>query len=197
MIDRRGAGRRSQRWTTGWFATALTLLATAPLPAQSGNVREYQIKAAFLFHFAQFVDWPGNAFAGPAAPLCFGILGEDPFGAALDAATSGESIRGRPVIVRRSQRAADLAECHLVFVSRSERTRVADLLVELAPHPVLTVSEIEGFGSAGGSINFVLETNKVRFEINPTAARSRGLRISSELLSLGRLVDGGRNRGPS
>lgn len=182
--------RRARRASGLVLAAALALLA-APAggetaPAESAP--EYQIKAVFLFNFAQFVEWPAAAFASAEAPLCFGVLGDDPFGSTLEAVVRDEAVRGRTLIVRRGRRTEELKECQLLFVSRSERARMDEILAELAGAPILTVSEIEGFGARGGIVNFYLEENRVRFEINPQAAAQCGLRVSSELLSLGKIV---------
>jgi hypothetical protein len=171
------------------LAAALALLAPARAEmAPAEPAREYQIKAVFLFNFAQFVEWPAAAFAGAESPLCFGVLGEDPFGSTLESVVRDEAVRGRKLIVRRARHAAELEGCQLLFVSRSERARVGEILAGLGGAPILTVSEIEGFGARGGIINFYLEQNRVRFEINAEAAAQCGLRVSSELLSLGRIV---------
>jgi YfiR/HmsC-like len=169
------------------FYTLLCLLAFAPWNAQA-QTKEYQIKAAFLFNFAQFVEWPANAFASTNAPFCIGVLGDDPFGAALDETVQGETIDNRKIIVRRARQAGDLKNCQMIFVSKSEKKHVAEILSEMDSKPILTVSEVDGFARQGGIINFYLDGTKVRFEIDPSAARSDGLKISSQLLSLGKIV---------
>lgn len=169
------------------LGTALILLSgnTGAQPAAS---KEYQIKAAFLFNFAQFVEWPANAFTNSEAPLCIGVLGDDPFGKALDETIQGETIRNRKLVIRRSHRVEDLMDCQVVFISKSEKGRMADVLSKLNTKETLTVSETEGFARRGGIINFYVEGSKLRFEINPTAAQQRGLKVSSQLLSLGKVV---------
>ncbi len=170
--------------------TAVLLLALGPriLAAEAAPSREYQIKAAFLLNFTQFVAWPAGAFASDDAPLVIGVLGDDPFGPALEETVRGERVRTHPIVVKRSRRAADLADCQLVFVCRSERSRTAEILRILGGRPALTVSETDDFAKRGGIINFYLEGRKVRFEINAEAAQREGLKISSQLLSLGRIV---------
>jgi YfiR/HmsC-like len=169
------------------FCLLLSLLLFAPwnAPAQSN---EYQIKAAFLYNFAQFVEWPPAAFASTTAPFYIGVLGKDPFGKALDETVQGETIGNRKIIIQRSQQLAGLKSCQVIFISQSEKEHAAKILSELDSKPVLTVSEIAGFDQLGGIINFYLEGTKVRFEINPTAARHDGLKISAQLLSLGKIV---------
>jgi hypothetical protein len=163
-------------------------LMTAPARAQSAATREYQIKAVFLFNFLQFVEWPATAFPGPDTPLLIGVLGDDPFGPALEEAVRGETVHNRRLLVRRSQRLDDLQDCQLLFISKSENRRVGEILSQLNGRPVLTVSELDGFARRGGVIAFYPDGKKVRFEINPASARLRGLKMSSELLGLGRIV---------
>lgn len=155
----------------------------------SAQSKEYQIKAAFLFNFAQFVDWPATAFADDTSPFYIGILGNDPFGAALDQTVQGEAIGNHKIIIERSQQMGDLKNCQMVFISKSEKRRMAEVLSGLNSRPVLTVSEIDGFAERGGGIDFFLEGTKVRFEINPAATQSEGLKVSSQLLSLGKIVE--------
>lgn len=163
---------------------------TAPeLRAQPTIAHEYEIKAVFLFNFAQFVEWPKSAFPHPDAPFHIGVLGADPFGAALKQTVAGESIRGRKVMLHQSHRLEDLRHCHLLFISASERGRVRDVLAQIGDSPVLTVSEIPNFAQHGGIVNFFLQGNKVRFEINVAAAQHHGLKLSSQLLSLAKIIN--------
>jgi hypothetical protein len=151
--------------------------------------REYQIKAVFLFNFAKFVEWPATAFPDAEAPLRLCVLGEDPFGAALEETVRGESIADRTLAIERSRQVDDLKDCQLLFISRSERDRVATILSQLGPGAVLTVSEVEDFTRRGGIINFYLDGNRVRFEINQASARRMGLKIDAQLLSLAKIVE--------
>jgi hypothetical protein len=160
-------------------------------PAPEPPTKEYQVKAAFLFNFTQFVQWPESAFRDAGEPICIGVLGEDPFGKALDETVGGERSGRRDLIVRRSRAVSELKDCQLLFISKSERGRLAPILSEVESTGVLTVSEVEGFARLGGTINFYLEGNRVRFEINPDGAQKAGLRISSQLLSLGKIVASG------
>jgi len=169
-------------------ALTLVLVLTGLLPTRAQTSKEYQIKAAFLFNFAQFVEWPPAAFADANAPISIGVLGDDPFGPILDQTVQGETINHRKLIIQRSQRAADLKNCHLVFISKSERSRLADIFNSLESASVLTVSETENFARRGGIINFYLDGNKVRFEINADAAQRKGIKISSQLLKLGKVL---------
>lgn len=163
-------------------------LMPVPVRAQPAAPREYQVKAVFLFNFLQFVEWPAEAFSDPGAPLQIGVLGDDPFGPALDEAIKDETVQGRRLVVRRSQHLEDLQDCQLLFISKSENRRADEILSRLGSRPVLTVSEINGFARQGGVIAFYPEGKKVRFEINPATARHAGLKLSSQLLGLGRVV---------
>jgi hypothetical protein len=164
------------------------LLACAPGAVWAAGAQEYQIKAAFLLNFVRFAEWPSAAFADDAAPLRIGVLGEDPFGAALDATVQGETVRNRPLIVQRARRLDELAGCQVVFVARSEQARVAGIIAELGQRPVLSVSDIDAFAAAGGVIGFYADGNRVRFEIDAAGAQRRQLRLSAQLLHLGRPV---------
>jgi len=167
----------------------LNLCGSPVAQAQSDTTREYQIKAAFLYNFIQFVKWPGTTFPTPDAPFCIGILGDDPFGSALDDTVQGEAIDGHRLMVIRSPRVEELMGCQMIFVCRSEGGHADAILSKLSSKPILTVSEIDGFAGMGGDINFYLSSGKVRFEINPQAARQGGLKISSQLLALGKIVE--------
>ncbi|HWN43656.1 MAG TPA: YfiR family protein [Thermoanaerobaculia bacterium] len=157
------------------------LLMALPLQAQAP---EYALKAAFLFNFAKFVEWPASAFDGERAPLAICVYGEDPFGRALDEVVQGERVGERSLLVQRPDSLDDLRECHVLFVSRSEKDRLRDVMAEVEGKPVLTVADTDGFLRAGGVINFILEGNKVRFIIDQEAAGRSGLQISSKLMRL-------------
>jgi YfiR/HmsC-like len=165
----------------------LLVLVVAPGRIRAES-REYQIKAAFLFNFAQFVQWPSAAYTNAAEPFCIGVLGDNPFGPALEETIQGESIGGHKLMVRHSRRVEDLQNCQMIFISKSEHTQVPQILSTLDSRPILTVSETDRFAQEGGIINLYLVGDKVRFEINPDVAKRDGLKISSQLLSLGKIV---------
>jgi hypothetical protein len=177
----------SHNWR-GWWTAALFALLLAVGQAQPAQPKEYHIKAIFLFNFVQFVEWPDVAFADASTPISIGILGDDPFGPSLDEVIRDETVKGRPLTVVRARRLADLSSCQLIFVSKSESRRLEDVLSQLANRPVLTVSELDGFAQRGGVIAFFSEGKKVRFEINPSSAKRVQLKISSELLGLGKIT---------
>lgn len=164
------------------------LAVAATLSAQIASLGEYRIKAVFLFNFVQFVEWPASAFANERAPLVICVVGDDPFGETLDQTVDGESVGKHRLAIRRARFPEGLDTCHLLFVSRSEQARLGEVLRALgSAAPVLTVSDIDGFVARGGTIGFFLERNRVRFEISPSHAQLRGLKLSSQLLGLGRI----------
>lgn len=175
----------------GFCLTLLTLAAvllTGPLTGRAEPAMEYQVKAAFLLNFLPFVEWPAAAFSDASTPICIGVLGDDPFGPALDKMIEGEIIHNRKVVVKRFRQLDELKTCHLLFISKSERGRINQILGAVKDASTLTVSETDGFAKRGGIINFILEGNKIRFEINPSVARAKGLKISSQLLERGRII---------
>lgn len=197
----RSIGRRTRRKERIILRSPKTLIATlacllilasssvgarlwAPPLAAAELSREYLIKAAFLYNFAKFTEWPAAAFATADTPLAICVLGEDSFGAALDA-IDGKEIKGRTVAVQRLADTTEAEACHVIFISASEQTRLAEILESLRDLPVLTVAEMPEFARTGGIIN--LKTNKedrIRFDINVGRAQQAGLRVSSKLLNL-------------
>jgi len=171
------------------FSLALVFLGFGPAQGQTDESKEYQLKAAFLYHFAQFVKWPSDSFNNPDAPFCIGILGDDPFGEALEETVQGETIDNHKLVVERAHNCDDLKDCQIIFICKSEEGHVPQILSQLDSKPVLTVSETDSFDEIGGIINFYLQGGKVRFEINPSSAQRRGLKISSQLLNLGKIVE--------
>lgn len=152
------------------------------------EIKEYQLKAAFLFNFAKFVEWPPETFADQRSPIVIGILGDNPFRDEsrdlLEETVRNKVINERPVVVKVVQAPAAATNCHILFISTSEKERLPEILAGLRGASVLTVGETERFTESGGMINFVLEGNKIRFQINDAAARSARLTVSSKLLSL-------------
>lgn len=167
---------------------AALLLAALALPAAPALAAaadepsaEYGVKAAFLYNFTKFVEWPSGADRGDLV-LC--VFGDDPFGSGLDRLTQGERLDGRRLVVRRPAETGALKSCHVLFVSRSERARVREILASVEDAPVLTVADLDGFLDQGGMIDLVLEQNKVRFQVRQDVAERSRLKISSKLLSL-------------
>ena len=171
------------------IATCILLLAWIPAAApQSEELSEYQLKAAFLYNFAKFVEWPAEAFVDAGAPLRICVLGENPFGNGLVETVQGRKVNGHPLMVAPISETHQAKGCHMLFLSRAERKRMPQVLEVLHNSSTLTVGESDDFVRAGGVINFVLEAGKVRFEVNLRASEQARLKISSKLLSLARAV---------
>jgi len=159
--------------------------------SDSSDSSEYLIKAGFIYNFAKFVEWPTTAFAQPDSPIVIGILGIDPFGPLIDRIVENKKIGARGFVVKRLKWGGDLKdlkECKILFVGASERAHIDELMQIVKTLPILTVGETPGFAERGGVIRFVLEDNRVRFEINVDAAHEADLTISSRLLTLARII---------
>ena len=159
----------------------------AVLIAAKSTSREYRIKAAFLSSFAKFVAWPESVFENDRSPIVIAVVGEDPFKSALDG-LRGKAVGRRTIEVRRVERPKDALGAHLVFIAERETERLADILQAFEAAPVLTVGEAKEFTRLGGIVRFYQERNRIRFEINPDAAERVGLKLSSQLLKLARIV---------
>jgi hypothetical protein len=156
--------------------------------AWSQAIDEYQVKAAFLYNFAKFVEWPSQAFKTPQDPLLVCVLGHNPFGNALKEVIRGKAIEGRAFAFRMVADAEEASACQILFVSSVEGKHFRSLWGNLKPAGILTVGETQGFAADGGVINFKLDDGRVRFEINIDAAEHQQLHISSKLLSLAQIV---------
>ena len=169
---------------------ALLLLVLAAIaPALARAASEYQVKAVFLFNFAQFVVWPAQALGAPGAPFSICILGEDPFGAQLDTTVRGENVQGHPFAVRRYRNPADLdSACHILFIGESQLTQLEQIVGMLGERAILTVSDIDHSAERGAMIQFASEHNRLRLRINVAAAKAAGLTISSKLLRPSEIV---------
>jgi hypothetical protein len=174
------------------FLPAFLFLAFSGPSAEAQISREYQLKAVFLYNFAQFTDWPHSAFADEKSPIVIGILGADPFGPVLEETIKGETVRGRPLVIEHYRRADDIKTCHIVFISQSELRHTNDIVSSLKGKPILTVADADGPSSTEATIRFVVENNKVHFRINQEAATAANLVLSSKLLRLAEASPPGR-----
>ena len=174
------------RQTHLFFGLNLWLLLAAGIAhAQAPRPSEYQLKTAFLYNFAKFfIDWPPEAFKDDTSPFVIGILGDNPFGKDLEQTVAGKTINNHPISVQPFHTAAEATNCHILFVSSSEKKRFAEIVQALHGAAVLTVSEADQFVEAGGMVNFVKVESKLRFQINDVAAKAVRLKISSKLLNL-------------
>ena len=192
------AGAAALAVATGAYADAPGASAGSGAGAQNASVstrphandkrsvavsREYLIKAAILFNFAKFASWPQTAFTSAEAPLRICVLGDDPFGPALDT-LSGKRVRNRPMETIRLGDLDRAADCHIMYVSSSEEPRLAAILAHVAELPILTVAEMGRFANSGGIIALKEVDNRSRIEINLGAAKQAGVILSSKLLRL-------------
>jgi hypothetical protein len=166
---------------------AWTLVFAQCLWAQSTKPTDYDVKAVYLFNFGRFVEWPSAVFAkSDLFTIC--VLGEDPFGPALDATLSTETIGGKNVTARRISSPAEGVNCQILYLSSAAESRLTQVIESLDRGAVLTVSDIPRFSQRGGMIQFVPDGKKVRFEVNLTAVQRAGLNLSSELLKVATAV---------
>src|SRR5260221_5089895 len=159
--------------------------------SDSSDSSEYLIKAGFIYNFAKLVEWPATAFAQPDSPIVIGVLGHDPFGTTVDRIVADKKINGRGIAVKRLKWSRDFKtykDCNILFVSLSEKDHLDNVVEAMRLLPILTIGDAPGFAKRGGIINFTLEDNKVRFEVNVEAAKHADLTISSRLLTLARIV---------
>jgi hypothetical protein len=186
-----GFGRKRRR---GFWLAALVIssLLTSKSWAQS-EFKEYQLKAVFLFNFAQFVEWPAVVFPDEETPLVIGVLGDDPFGPILDETVRGERIGRRTLAILRYRRAEEVGECHILFIGKSESPRLESIVAALAGRSILTVSDADQATQRGVMIRFLTEKKKIRLRINLESATRAGLVISSKLLRATEIVSTGKN----
>ena len=149
-----------------------------------GPIPQYQVKAAFLFNFAKFVEWPAQVFESRDSPIVFGILGTDPFDGILEETIKNQKLNDRQIVIKQTLDFEEIKTCHLLFISQSEQDAAVEIIQRLKNTPVLTVSDIEDFTKNGGMIQFVHKETKIRFKINQDAAKNSNLKISSRLSSL-------------
>jgi hypothetical protein len=166
------------------------VFAVALLPVSAGRPsEEYRVKGAYLLNFAKFVEWPDRAFQGPRDPIAICILGTAPFTAALDVAAHAVVVENRSVTVRQIQDTVQARQCHIVFLSASERRQVRGVIDAVRGGNVLTVGETDGFVASGGVIELSVDDSRIRMKISTGGAKKAGLRISAKLLSLAQSGD--------
>jgi hypothetical protein len=173
----------------------LAAAATRAHAQDTGASSEYLIKAGFVYNFASLVQWPSTSFSQADSPIVIAVLGEDSFGTTLDHVLQGKKIDGRPFVIKRLRSvsellksAGNLRECQILYVTTSAMSHLSEAIQSAKGLPILTIGEMPGFAKSGGMINFVLEDNRVRFEVNVKAAKDADLNISSRLLALARIV---------
>jgi uncharacterized protein DUF4154 len=157
-------------------------------PQEPQTLPEYVVKAGFLFNFAKYVEWPAEAFEKADSPITIGIVGADPFGENLERTLKNKTVRNRVFAILRFPERSALQRCHILFVPRTEREHLPEILKHVEPWPVLTVGEDDGFARAGGTTNILIEKEKPRLEVNPDAAEKARLTIDSKLLKVSTIV---------
>jgi hypothetical protein len=184
---------------SSWWARAavgaLALFVGGRIAGAADALTEPQVKAAFIFNFAKFVQWPAQAFATSQAPIVLCVPAREGLGGAL-AGIDGKQVHGRELRVRRGVKPDDMKACHILFVPDAEARSVADLLRTVGMLPVLTIGEPDGFAAAGGGIGFVTRDERVQFEINQGAVERANLQVSSQLLRLATIVQDARRSRP-
>jgi hypothetical protein len=171
-------------WITGWQPT----IAGA---AEDARALEHRVKAAFLYQFAGYVEWPPAMFAQADTPVAIGVIGAEPLAAELSQVVTGRTIAGRTVTVRRIKAGESLAGVHILFIGKAESTRLVQLSQTAQPRSILTVTETDGALAQGSIINFVIAERRVRFEVALDTAEKSGLKLSSRLLAVAQDVRGG------
>lgn len=191
----RGVVPGQGKWRTFLLRAVLAVVALAwgfvAVPAtraQSAKPTDYEVKAAYLYNFGRFVEWPAKISAADTGPFSICVLGDDPFGPALDATLAGEKIGNQKVVGRRISSPQESVDCQILFISASEANRLNKIIDSLGKTAVLTVSDIPQFAQHRGMIQLVLEGSRIRFEVNLTATQRAGLTLSSDLLKVATAV---------
>ena len=187
-LEKRKARSGPCRWIALWLMLIVPLVSLWPAAgaAQDVAVSEAEAKAAFLYNFAKFVEWPAKAFTSDSEPISVAVFGDDQFAVKLSALLQQRKAHGRSFHVRKAFSVQEAKEAHIAFISSEENKRVAQILDGINNSPTLTVGESEPFFEHGGMINFVVEDKKLRFDINVGAAEKASLNVSSQLLRLAR-----------
>jgi hypothetical protein len=172
------------RWRWLVVAIASGLLAIPGLHAQHSKPTDFQVKAAYLYNFGRFIEWPANVTPAKAGSFNICVLGEDPFGPALDVTLDAETIGNQRVVARRISSPHESGDCRILFISSTEANRLNKIIESVDKTGVLTVSDAPQFSQHGGMIQFVQEGNRIRFEVNLSATQRAGLTLSSELLKV-------------
>ena len=176
------------------LVAVLGVLRATPVWAQTSTPVEYQVKAAFLFNFAKFVEWPPGAFLSETTPITLCVFGQDPFGGVLEEIARGEAIQNREVLIRQTNELPSLNACQLIFVGNKEHKRLSELLNTVRGVSTLVVGETEGDAEAGAVIQFFSEGGQLRFAVNVDAMQRAKVSFSSKLLALAKIVHDGHPR---
>jgi len=176
-------GRRDRAVFVGISLVAVFLCEFA-VAAEAPPFSVPQVKAAQLYKLISFIEWPAEAHPNDQTPITFGILGEDPFGAAFEELLRADKNKGRPIVIKHFKTPKELTFCHVLFIAASEKRNWSEIAQKIQGQSVLTVGDYEEFAVSGGIIHFFIEDNSIRFEINLAAAERARLKISSQVLNL-------------
>lgn len=169
----------------------LFILIIFPVPLFfGGEVEEEKVKVAFVYNFAKFVEWPAEAFPSETSPFGICILGSDPFGVHWDILKE-KTVKGRKIQIRRLHRLENLEDCHILFISASERHRLRSLFHQLKNQPILTISDLDRFASLGGMIGLIHVDGRINFEVNLDRVSGSPLKFSAQLLQVARIIRNG------
>jgi hypothetical protein len=170
------------------FLAAITLSLWASTLLAQTIAKEYRIKAAFLFNFAQYVEWPPDTFKDANSPLTYCTIGDDPFQGVLDESLNAKSVGTRPLRVQHLKQPENFQGCQILFIGANEKKRITAVLETLKQSPVLVVGESNRFVQQGGTVGFLSEENTIRFEVNLDVAQRARLNISATLLAVAKTV---------
>lgn len=173
-----------------WLVFWGWLLSLGALPGEAQESGEDAVKTAFLYNFAKFVDWPPESFKNETSPFVLGILGADPFGPTLET-LKDKTVKGRKLIIRKLSRLENFDDCHVLFISGSEKNNLRNILALLKNFTILTVSDLDRFAQQGGMIGLVKIEGKISFEVNIATVQHSRLKFSSQLLKLAKIVNAG------
>jgi uncharacterized protein DUF4154 len=150
--------------------------------------REYQVKAAFVFNFTQFVEWPSQSFSTPQSPAVIGILGNDPFGTYLEETITGETLNKHPLSIKHFTDVDDVTNCEVLFINISDKNKLQVIIEKLKGKNILTISDVNAFTKLGGMVRLYTKDDKINIQINLEAVKEENLIISSKLLKLAEII---------
>ena len=179
---------RTRRLSLRWLWLTALLYAFAGSARAQAISHEYELKAVLIYNFAQFTDWPTNAFESTDSPFVIGILGNDPFGGTLETTVQNETLGGRTFVVKHFPTVDQIKTCHILYIGQSEAKRLDSIVGKLKGTPVLTLSDIENAAYRGVCVRFITENNKIHLRINVDSLKEANLVVSSKLLRVAEIV---------